>query len=163
MSKKSLTPYIVAVLVVTIFDIVLIEYLQHGPAPAIMIIPISIPTVFSYWLSGQLLSTEYFWRIVVYAVTSLFINLMIFLPVILHSKIKTRIAFLIIQIGTLGAYILSIFLFTEYFAGGCPYEESRKAAMVKTPKKWGQNQINFYQFLDTTMTIDGHMSIRADG
>jgi hypothetical protein len=117
MKKPYVYPYLTTAVLTTTLSFALAEYIQHGPLPfpAKALLPVIIPLVVSYWSSGAL-DSELAWRFIFIAV-SLVLNLLLFLPLLLSHKFKTRLVFIAIQIVVIVVYLLISIPLFRTFAG----------------------------------------------
>ena len=117
-NKGTPIQYMATVLIVTVIGIVLAVYIQIATVqiPAMIVYPIVLPIVASYWLAAYLPYSHFYW-LIIYLVISLVIYSFLFLPVLLRKKFNKWVAFISFQISILVAYILINDRFYQIFIG----------------------------------------------
>ena len=116
--KKSYTyPYSITAVLTTTLSFALAEYIQHGslPFPATALLPVIIPLVVSSWSSG-VLDSLLAWRFIFIPV-SLFISLLLFLPLLQSQPFKTRLAIMATQLAIIVACLLISVPILRTFSG----------------------------------------------
>lgn len=115
-SKGTPIQYMATVSIVTVLGIIMAAYIQIATVQfsAMLVYPIVLPLVASYWLSAYLPGSQFYWMIV-YLVISLAIYSFLFLPILMRTKFSTRLAFISIQISIIFAYILINYQFYKVF------------------------------------------------
>ncbi len=117
-SVRFFTPYSKIIALSTVLSIGLALFLQVASEQiaAMIVYPIAFPIVASYWLAAYLPGAQYYW-VAIFAVLSLMIHSFLFLPLLMRTKFRTKVAFVVVQGMVLTGYLLINCTFYKVLSG----------------------------------------------